>query len=193
VTTIHCKQCGKPCKVYTSRGASARFCSFECYRPASFIRCRHCNKECRVPPSIAKAKRFCSRDCYVASEMVGKPSRNFGNVASASTRKAISRAVRGRKFSTLHRKRIGDAQRGPKGGNFIDGRRCFKNAWRAAVNKRDSYRCRACGVTKNLDTHHIKPRRTHPHLKYEVSNGITLCDSCHRKYEGTPCRFPKAA
>lgn len=54
-------------------------------------------------------------------------------------------------------------------------------AWRKAVFDRDSYTCQICGDTKggNLNAHHIKPYKNYPELRYEVSNGITLCEQCH--------------
>lgn len=53
--------------------------------------------------------------------------------------------------------------------------------WLKAVYKRDSYTCQCCGDDKggNLNVHHLdgygwcKERRT------DLTNGITLCESCH--------------
>jgi hypothetical protein len=40
--------------------------------------------------------------------------------------------------------------------------------------------CAACGKTKNLEVHHIKPVHLFPDLELEISNLITLCaDPCH--------------
>jgi len=33
-----------------------------------------------------------------------------------------------------------------------------------------------------LNAHHIKAFRTNRDLRLEISNGITLCNSCHKKY-----------
>lgn len=56
-------------------------------------------------------------------------------------------------------------------------------AWRKSVFERDGYTCRICGDDKggNLNAHHIKPYRDYPELRYEVSNGVTLCEACHIK------------
>lgn len=64
-------------------------------------------------------------------------------------------------------------------------------AWRKAVLKRDGNKCVKCGVEAGvckscmqhvfLQTHHIKTTKTHPALRFTVSNGMTLCRSCHAK------------
>jgi hypothetical protein len=87
-------------------------------------------------------------------------------------------------------------------------------AFRAAVLRRDRYRCAGCGKPGKdrqgdrghatfhpalpeercvlLDAHHITDRRELPHGGYVQENGITLCDAwCHALAEvfhrtGTP-------
>ena len=53
--------------------------------------------------------------------------------------------------------------------------------WRNAVFARDGYACKKCGSDKggDLRAHHVKPYKTYPELRFEVSNGITLCHDCH--------------
>ena len=36
-------------------------------------------------------------------------------------------------------------------------------------------------VTDNLEAHHIKPRRTHPHLTSDPTNLMFLCPTCHEE------------
>lgn len=62
-------------------------------------------------------------------------------------------------------------------------------AWRLAVYKRDKFTCRMLhckkkGFKHKIQAHHIKKWSEHPDLRFEVSNGITLCQSCHKKIEG---------
>ena len=47
------------------------------------------------------------------------------------------------------------------------------------VLTRDGWRCQQCGVSANLEVHHITPRSLLGHDKAE--NLITLCARCHRK------------
>jgi hypothetical protein len=52
--------------------------------------------------------------------------------------------------------------------------------WSKLVISRDIF-CQRCGTTKNLCAHHIKTKEEFPELKFELSNGICLCLSCHAK------------
>jgi len=54
--------------------------------------------------------------------------------------------------------------------------------WRSIVFKRDNYTCQKCFVKGgSLNAHHIKRFATHPELRTEISNGLTLCVQCHRQ------------
>lgn len=64
-------------------------------------------------------------------------------------------------------------------------------AWRVNVFKRDGYQCQDCGQHGgNLIAHHIQRWADFPELRYEVSNGITLCAGCHDTRHGW-ARRPK--
>lgn len=54
--------------------------------------------------------------------------------------------------------------------------------WRKKVFERDNYTCQMCkkrGIY--LEPHHIKGFTKYPELRFEVSNGLTLCRECHMK------------
>lgn len=53
--------------------------------------------------------------------------------------------------------------------------------WRLRVYKRDKFTCQMpkCKNKKRLQAHHIKKWSNATFLRYEVSNGITLCNKCH--------------
>lgn len=55
--------------------------------------------------------------------------------------------------------------------------------WRFDVFARDGFKCQDCGDARggNLHAHHLKPFADFPELRFEVSNGLTLCRKCHKK------------
>lgn len=74
--------------------------------------------------------------------------------------------------------------------------------WRKAVFERDNYTCQnpecnaRSGDGKKVVLHadHIKPFALYPELRFELSNGRTLCKSCHKlteTYAGKMLKFIK--
>lgn len=54
--------------------------------------------------------------------------------------------------------------------------------WREAVFVRDNWTCVLCFERGGkLEADHIKPFSLCPELRFEISNGRTLCKECHRK------------
>lgn len=90
---------------------------------------------------------------------------------------------------------IGTRQRTPRGAachSYKDGKLAERmglrysqeyKRWRFDVYSRDNFTCQHCGDKRggNLHAHHIKPFADHPELRFDVSNGITLCENCHKK------------
>ena len=59
--------------------------------------------------------------------------------------------------------------------------------WRKKVYGRDKFTCKMpdCSHTdKRLNAHHIKKWASFPSLRYVLSNGITLCRTCHERIHG---------
>lgn len=55
--------------------------------------------------------------------------------------------------------------------------------WRKAVFDRDLYTCQCCGKRHiTLNSHHIKNWKDNPNDRYDVNNGITLCEQCHKNF-----------
>jgi len=52
-------------------------------------------------------------------------------------------------------------------------------AWRNAVYKKDGWACRVCGTHKQIVAHHKQSFAENPHLRFDVSNGETLCRLHH--------------
>ena len=99
--------------------------------------------------------------------------------------KLVSSKYSKRCFACLHLKQKGEGHPRWKGGvsepNRIIRRTKIYLAWRKSIYERDNYTCQWCkkrGGILNAD--HIKPFAFYSKLRFELSNGLTLCYSCHR-------------
>ena len=60
--------------------------------------------------------------------------------------------------------------------------------WRKSVFQRDHYICQICGArsgcgnTVELHAHHLSNWADNPDKRYDIQNGVTLCDMCHYKF-----------
>lgn len=52
--------------------------------------------------------------------------------------------------------------------------------WSRFVRARDAHRCVACGSNERIQAHHIFRKSTYERGRFELGNGITLCQSCHQ-------------
>lgn len=135
-----------------------------------------------------QAKQFCSRKCRgVYQTRVGVETRKC-NLCQKSFEVSGSQKKGYGKFCSM--KCYGISKRNPdykfsevkKIRNSLE----YRN-WRYSVFKRDSFTCQECGVRSglgfrvNLNADHIKPFAQYPTLRFELSNGRTLCEQCHRK------------
>ena len=108
----------------------------------------------------------------------GKPGPNKGIPLSDEVKKKISLAVRKNQprgkdaYNFSH----GNFQR-----SLNDRRKTEYLDWRTSVFERDHYTCQDCDDDHggNLRAHHIMSFAENPELRFDVSNGITLCHHCH--------------
>jgi 5-methylcytosine-specific restriction endonuclease McrA len=107
-----------------------------------------------------------------------------------------------KKYSLHHRKTVTDEQRKhqsdaakaryanmPLEERYSREAKDYKHkVWRLAVFERDKFTCQLClkdfkNNQKSLHAHHIKPQETYPEFKYDVNNGKSYCNACHRKVQ----------
>ena len=92
------------------------------------------------------------------------------------------------KWSKAHRgTNIGENNYNWKGGvstkNMVDRSSSFWKECKAKVLKRDNYKCVICGVNnKKLQAHHLKSFSDYPKLRFDISNGVTICKNCHEEF-----------
>jgi 5-methylcytosine-specific restriction endonuclease McrA len=55
--------------------------------------------------------------------------------------------------------------------------------WRKEVFKRDSYICQICGQKHgDINAHHLNSYADFPEQRYEIDNGVTLCEKDHMEF-----------
>lgn len=178
---LDCVRCGKPFSItptYYKRGV--RRCSLACATAGK--RGRPKSLEHRYKIGLAQRGK---RHSWITPD----------------GRKRLSLALRGRKrpprdaawSAKISAALVGRPRfdrRGPlnpmwRGGISSEHHRIRQSAeyktWRKAVFERDNHTCQTCGMPGgNLEADHIKPFALFPELRFDVSNGRTLCRPCHR-------------
>jgi len=130
-------------------------------RKGNILICKVCGKEYYRAPSQIKwrGSSFCSNKCKGEAVSIFQSGEN-------------SPSWEGGKSTENHRLRASKAWK----------------EWRDAIFTRDNWTCRDCGARSQagacvtLHPHHIKSFAHHPELRFEVSNGITLCEDCHKRH-----------
>lgn len=142
------------------RAGTARYCSTTCMGASMSIvpllKCEFCGKEYYTKRAnrFLRNRKFCSRTCNGAAVTKAAELRNSNNPPS---RGVLNRRIR-------YSKRMDD--------------------WRKAVFERDDYTCTACGTRGGyLQADHIMPFAYFEHLRFELSNGRTMCKNCHAQTE----------
>ena len=155
-------------------------------KPVEIKQCEICTKSVKAYGSVERraTKKFCSRVCR------GKHQTNIGVLI-----KSCLKCGQTIKISGSQKK---------KGFGFYCSFKCYGiskrspyykpdenhkirtswdyTKWRTSVYKRDNFTCQDCGKRGiRLEADHIKPFAFFPELRFELSNGRTLCKDCHKK------------
>lgn len=152
--------------------------------------CAECGESFTKPWAWAKRtkRHFCSVPCHNGYQIRTRSSWNRCRVCRKLFLVSPSQA---RRYTTCS---SGDCRsfvkRGPMNGNWKGGvtsprKRDMSTAryrrWRAQVFARDDFTCVFCGKRGgHMNADHIRPWAYFPSLRYEVSNGRTLCLDCHK-------------
>jgi len=109
---------------------------------------------------------------------------SYGKLRKQETKDKISAKMKGRIITEETRKKISEAHKAlwDKIGRTGKVERGWKfTKWRKEIYKRDNYECKKCGANDSIFAHHILSWKDYPELRFELSNGITLCSVCHKK------------
>lgn len=55
------------------------------------------------------------------------------------------------------------------------------HGFRISVLRRDKYTCQICGAKEKLEVHHVEATSLNQDARLDISNGLTLCNPCHKK------------
>lgn len=159
-----CKYCHKEFSSYIDNRV---YCSYGCesngYKVQQIsLTCDNCNKTYDILPSSVKwhnireyKKNFCCKNCsYEYYSGKNHP------------------------FCIDDRSKLKDSNKTIRWGKDM-------NRWRKAIFERDGYCCQIChdysrkGHSVEINAHHIKSFVDYPEERFNIENGITLCNSCH--------------
>lgn len=186
-----------------------RFCSHECHSEFGRveIKCKNCFNSFKIPQSLIKKKIFCSPKCrkeyhknhteeYPTTFKVGHHGGSISCVCEHCQKTYNVRAARykklGSRFCSMKCRidhgamGLGKGPNHPRWTGKSDEVSLLRhseeyNTWRKSVYKRDNWTCRECKIKQNHPiAHHIKSFRNYPELRFDISNGITLCRKCHK-------------
>ncbi len=168
------------------------------------VNCANCEKELVRIPCRAKGNCYCDTQCQMSYEYANgiRDKKAITAKANDSIRKNGNPKMRGRPTWNAGKKgqcpqlakfaednpmygKFGKAHHNYKTGASIKRKRAWSRSiyqnWRIAVFAKDDYTCQICGDDKggNLHAHHIKPWASDVDGRYDITNGITLCEKCH--------------
>ena len=125
-----------------------------------------------------------------------------GKTHSAEHRAKIRAAHTGKTHSAEHKAKVSAAKKGKKNYKLVAynktvrdlttkmyGQKTKRNQtalrkWGKQIQERDDYQCQCCGAEKttprSMHAHHIVPCEYFPETALDLSNGITLCNGCHK-------------
>lgn len=186
----NCKGCGKSFEVYPS--AVGNYCSKKCQ--VEMLRIKNTGNKYREGGAPWNKGKTLHYDVWNKGKhpdyVQGENHPFYGKHHTEETKK---------KLALETAKRFGEKCGSWKGGIS----RIYKSgynsreykSWRESVFERDGYKCKGenCETvsSKYVTAHHIKSFAKFPDLRFEVSNGITLCEDCHCKVDRYRARFKK--
>lgn len=147
--------------------------------------CQACRKCLRCSKDLAyETRKFCSQKCRARWQYDNCPKTRETLAKNLVRGRAGDHTERNKAISKAHlgkpkpRKPIASGTPYAEERRTIAGRLEYR-IWRQTVFKRDGWKCVICESRTKLQAHHIRRWKDYPDLRFEVSNGISLCFVCH--------------
>lgn len=137
-------------------------------------------KECQNSFMSWKCRK--AKYCGVVCKGIAWSKLKLHRMRTPESFQKISKAIKGRKRPEISGDKCykwkGGRSRGYKTGYYS----LEYRMWRTNVFVRDNFTCQNCGIIGGyLTAHHVKSFAYYPELRFELGNGITLCEPCHSK------------
>lgn len=199
---ISCKKCKKKFGVFPSRLGKRKYCSNKCSNAdrIGFIQvgrnCKICKKVFTVNSQLRLNDKTCSQKCQEENrnqishkrgkERAPKKCRRCQKKYVALKHHHGLQLCKPCVFNRSSENRIGAKNPNWRGGSSSELELARKGRkygwWKKRVHVKSNYTCQVCGISNvTLDADHVKPFAIYPELRYEVSNGRSVCRPCHRK------------
>ena len=152
------------------------------------MNCQFCKNKFYAKPSNIKngGGKYCSLKCYGYSNII-KIKRSC--LYCQNSFKTIPSKIKNKKgkycsIACLRKTNKGENHWNWRGGITLENHRIRNSKeymeWRKAVFERDNYTCQICFKQGGrLEADHIKSFVLFSNIRFEVSNGRTLCKKCH--------------
>lgn len=127
----------------------------------------------------SKCECSCGKVCNVAnSNIINKKTKSCGCLRKQKASKRM------KKLNKIYKgERHWNWQGGKSGKRATLMSREEYKTWRRKVFEKDNFECQKCGqVGRELRAHHIYNFANYPERRLDITNGITLCDRCHRQF-----------
>ena len=210
-----CAGCGRSFESSAALGGHTVHCTDAVEYPDRVeVNCENCGETETVPPSEEDRYRFCSQKCqgeWQTENWTGEDAPNWQGGKSERAcdwcessftprrRGSPQRFCSEECYHDWYSETCVGEQHSRWAGGFSNhyGRNWTQQRQKAL--ERDGYQCVVCGLASEehhrqydaeLSVHHIQPLRSfdEPEDANGLKNLVTLCRSCHRKWEGIPLR-----
>jgi len=200
-----CLQCGKEFKTteYKIKINKGKYCSVECYRISLIGKKLTKEQKMNIGLSNTGKKHPHTKETKlkIRKARKGKIGNNKGKHwkikdTSNMNKDKIGKPspMKGKNLSKETREKIGNSLRGEKSPLYIKDRTKLKKSekkhldtkykyWMLEVKKRDNWICKLSDSECNgrIEAHHILNWIDYPEERYNINNGITLCQFHHPK------------